>query len=199
MDIQKQKDEVLRFSLRHVPFDGWTEKALKRGAVDAGIDADDVMPLFHHDMINVIKHFHDFLDREMLLLAEPKLADLRIRDKVACCVMTRIDLMTPHREAIRKAAMLLAMPQNAALSLSLVGDTVDKIWYACGDKSTDFNYYSKRFLLGGVYTSTVLYWMNDHSQNCESTLQFLHRRIENVMGIEKIKKSVRTMLPWFGT
>lgn len=40
---------------------------------------------------------------------------------------------------------------------------VDDIWYWAGDRSTDFNWYTKRALLAGIYTSTGLLIWGPHS------------------------------------
>ena len=55
----------------------------------------------------------------------------------------------------------------------------------------DFNFYTKRALLSGVYSATVLYWLNDNSEDFEKTWQFLDRRIDDVMQIEKFKAQMR--------
>ena len=65
------------------------------------------------------------------------------------------------------------------------------MWKAIGDPSTDFNFYTKRITLGAVYSSCFLYWLNDESDNAADTWDFLDRRIENVMQIEKIKAKCR--------
>ena len=64
--------------------------------------------------------------------------------------------------------------------------TVDAIWYAAGDTSTDYNFYTKRGLLAGVYSSTVLYWLNDDSEGAVATWAFLDRRIADVMKVPKL-------------
>jgi ubiquinone biosynthesis protein COQ9 len=69
--------------------------------------------------------------------------------------------------------------------------TVDEIWRLAGDTATDWNFYSKRILLSGVYTSTLLYWLGDKSKNSESSWSFLNNRLTEVSqfgkGLGKIK------------
>jgi ubiquinone biosynthesis protein COQ9 len=91
----------------------------------------------------------------------------------------------PHREAIRRAVATLALPIHAALAARLLYRTVDAVWHAVGDRSTDYNFYTKRMLLAGVYSSTVLFWINDKSADCAETWAFLDRRIADVMQIPK--------------
>ena len=69
------------------------------------------------------------------------------------------------------------------------------IWYAVGDYSTDWNYYSKRAILASVYGSTLMYWLSDKgddSGDYPETWAFLDRRIDNVLktfgALERVKE-----------
>src|SRR3546814_12063346 len=86
-----------------------------------------------------------------------------------------------HKEAVRRALAFLALPGNAGLAVRSLYRTVDAIWWACGDRSTDFNFYTKRGLLAAVYSSTLLYWLDDGSDGHADSWAFLDRRIADVM------------------
>ena len=118
----------------------------------------------------------------------------RIRDKVVFCVRRRLDLLAPNPEATRRAAVALALPHNAFLSLRCLHNTVDTIWYAAGDRATDYNYYTKRGLLASVYLSTLLHWLSDTSVEKDSTWAFLGRRIDEVMKIPSSLSALRDRL-----
>ncbi len=90
---------------------------------------------------------------------------------------------------------LLALPFHAPLGVKLLYRTIDAMWYAAGDTSTDFNFYTKRVTLAAVYSSTLLYWLNDRSPGSEATWAFLDRRIDNVMAFEKLKAQARAWQP----
>ena len=105
--------------------------------------------------------------------------------------MVRLRLDGADREVIRRGAALFALPQNAATGASLVWGTADAIWRALGDRSDDFNWYSKRATLSAVYSATVLYWLGDDSPGQEASWSFLDRRIEDVMRFEKTKARIR--------
>jgi ubiquinone biosynthesis protein COQ9 len=95
----------------------------------------------------------------------------------------RLELLQPHREAVRRGIAFLALPANVALGTRLLYRTVDAIWYAAGDTATDYNFYTKRALLAGVYASTLLYWLDDASDGYADTWAFLDRRIADAMRI----------------
>lgn len=40
---------------------------------------------------------------------------------------------------------------------------IDEIWHASGDQSTDIDWYVKRTVLGGIYSTSEVYMVTDHS------------------------------------
>ena len=115
---------------------------------------------------------------------------MKVRQRITFAVRKRIEIIAEHKEAARKAAAILALPQNALDGATCVYRTVDAIWRAVNDTSTDFNFYTKRALLAGVVTTTMLHWFADNSEGAEDTWKFLDRRISDVMQIEKVKAQV---------
>ncbi|MBE9555052.1 MAG: COQ9 family protein, partial [Proteobacteria bacterium] len=104
----------------------------------------------------------------------------RVTERVRTAVQIRLRQAEPHREAVRRSLAFLAMPQNAVLGAKLLYRTVDAIWHVAGDTATDWNFYSKRGLLAGVFGATVLYWLNDRSEDYADTGDFLDRRLRDV-------------------
>jgi ubiquinone biosynthesis protein COQ9 len=186
---QTQRDAVLRAALPNVPFDGWTIKTLEVAAEMAGLERVAAHRLFPGGAKDAIAHFRRLADRLMQEdLARLDLAGMNIRERIATGVRLHLERWTPYREAIRAALALSPLPPYVGDSLRAGYQTVDAIWRAAGDKSTDYNFYTKRGLLAGVYATTLLYWLNDRSEGCAETWKFLDRRIQNVMEIPKLQK-----------
>lgn len=189
--IRAVKQRVLAAALPHVPFDGWSDAALEQAVADAGVDAYEAKLAFPRGGIDLAVAFHREGDREMVeRLAATDLSAMRIRDRVAFAVRTRLEIAAPRREAVRKGATLFALPLYAADGARMVWETADHIWTALGDPSEDLNWYTKRMILSGVYSSTVLYWLGDETPGYERTWDFLGRRIDDVMRFEKFKAAV---------
>ena len=108
---------------------------------------------------------------------------MKTHQRVAMGVWARLEAMGRWREAARKATAWLAAPRHAPLASRLTYRTCDAIWRAAGDASTDFNFYTKRGLLGGVVLSTTLYWLQDSSEGNQASSAFLDRRIAEVLRI----------------
>ena len=68
------------------------------------------------------------------------------------------------------------------------------MWRATGDQSSDFNYYTKRALLAGVYSATLLHWLSDSSEDRRDSWVFLDARIEDVMKIQKMRGGLEKAL-----
>ncbi len=180
------RERLLFASLAHVPFDGWTRTALAAAARDLKLEPTAADGAFPGGMTELVEFFNQLADRRMLEALEGRdLAGLRVGERVAAAVRLRLEQNAPYREAMRRGLAFLALPQNAALGARLLYRTVNAIWYAAGDSSTDYNFYTKRALLAGVYAATVLYWLNDRSEGAAETWAFLDRRLADVMAVPR--------------
>lgn len=182
---------VLDAALMHVAFDGWTEATLRAAIGDAGVDPGLAHALFPRGGIDLAIAYHkrgDDIMRERI--AQADLSTMRYRDRVAHAVRLRIEAVD-DREAVRRGTTLFALLPYAPEGAKLIWGTADAIWTALGDTSADLNWYTKRATLSGVYSATVLFWLGDDSPNHSATWDFLDRRIDDVMQIEKLKAQMR--------
>lgn len=178
------KARILEAALPDVAFDGWSDELLERAAKRLKIDEDEVFDVFPGGPQDLVRYFSEWANAAMLAkLPAKKLAGLKIRERVALCVRTRLEILAGHKQAVASALSYLAPPPRNLQLPKLVWQTADTIWRACGDTATDYNHYTKRLLLSGVLTSTTLYWLNDKSDGNEKTWEFLGRRIDNVLKI----------------
>ena len=172
--------------LPHIAFEGWSNAALGMAIAESGVEPGLAHLAFPRGGIDMALEFHRQGDRA--LVAEgTDLAALRIRERITHCVRRRLELVAEHREAVRRGVALLALPLNGAEGARAVWQTADTIWTLCGDTATDYNWYTKRIILGSVHSATLIYWLGDSSPGYANTWGFLDRRIEDVMRFEKSK------------
>lgn len=184
------KDQLLDAAVMHVPFDGWSEATFQAAVSDTGIDATVARAVCPRGAVDLAVAYHKRGDALMLeRMTTEDLSEMKFRDKIAAMVRFRLEAVT-DKEAVRRGTTLFALPQYAADGAKLVWGTCDAIWNALGDASEDVNWYTKRATLSAVYSSTVLYWLGDTSDDHSETWSFLDRRIDNVMQIEKVKAQV---------
>jgi len=195
MEDAAKKDAILAALLPDVPFDGWTQTALHKAAARAGFDAAEVDELFPGGARDAVAWFSRWADRLTLeTVAAQPIADQKLSERVALAVRTRLHLLAPHREAVRRGLALLAFPTNLGLGARLLYDTVDALWLAAGDAPTDFSFYTKRGLLAGLYAATTLYWLDDTSPDAEATDRFFARRLAEVMRLPRLRQRVQERL-----
>jgi ubiquinone biosynthesis protein COQ9 len=184
MKTEKLRRDLLQASLPHVPFDGWSPAVLRAAAKDLGVDPALALNAFPGGPAELVEAFSTWADQGMLAELEKRdLAAMKVRERVAAGVRVRLEQTEPHREAVRRALSFCALPRHAPLGLKCLYRTVDAIWYAAGDRATDYNFYSKRLLLSGVFSSTLLFWLNDRSEGYGETWAFLERRIGEVLKV----------------
>ncbi len=197
MAARRRSDEalkaaVLERALGHAAAYGFSDAVLARAAKDEGVGAEMLLHLFPDGPAGLVECFSEVCDAEMeRRLAKQNLSAMKIRARIAAAVLARLAALKPHKDAARRASAFLMLPMNAALGLKLLYRTVDTMWRAAGDTSTDFNYYTKRAILAGVYSTTLLRWFNDTGEDERETRGFLDARIENVMQFEKFKAELR--------
>jgi len=193
MAVQENEDmqaQLLAAALPHVAFDGWSETSLKAACQDLSITRQMAALACPRGAIDLAIRFHHDGDEAMqVVLQKTDINAMKIREKITFSVRARLDTIR-DKEAVRRGATLMALPQHAAEGAGLVWGTCDRIWAAIGDSSDDVNWYTKRLTLSSVYSATVLYWLGDNSPNHQDTWTFLDRRIENVMQFEKFKAQV---------
>lgn len=186
------RQAILGESLKSAPFDGWTSPMMARSAQLTKIPDANRDLAFPGGVIDLLDYWTEQTDRHMLeAMTTEAFKSLKIREKVTLAVRSRLEHLTPNHESARRAAATIALPQYAPRGIELTWRIADRIWRGLGDSSTDYNYYSKRTILSGVWTTTFAKWLSDDSEGKLPTWDFLDDRIANVMSIEKVKADWR--------
>jgi len=192
-----ERDAAIRAILPHVPARGWTWAALRAGLADLGRDPVEAASLFPRGLVGAIEAWADLADREMAQAAAAADLDvLRMPARIRRLVELRLRAAAPHREALRHALALLALPWNAGAAARCTARTVDAIWYAAGDRSADFSWYTRRASLAAIYAATLAYWLRpeadgaDPEEHLAATLAFLDRRMADLARMAKGRQAL---------
>lgn len=189
--------------LRHVPFDGWSEGAMQTTAEEVEMSASDVSRLFPRGIASVVVIASDDVDGKMeaefMSRFAGRLDETPVHIKIRELLLIRFEILQPHKEAVRKMITFMAKPAQAGLGSRLVFNTLDRVWRAAGDRSTDYNFYTKRATLAAVYGSTLLAFLDDDTPDMQKTRPFLDRRLQDVAKIPKATKPLRAAANMVGT
>ena len=195
-----ERDAAIEAMLPHVPFDGWTRRALAAALAEVGVPADEADLLFPGGAISMVEAFCDLADRRMTEgAAALDLTDKGLIARVRAVIALRLTQNRPHKEAVRRAASVLAMPMHVRQSAGCTLRTVDAIFHAAGDRSADFSWYTKRAMLFALYSATLLFWLRDAGEDDAATLGFLDRRLAGIARTYKLRgragDALRRMVP----
>ncbi len=169
-------------------FDGWSETAVAAAAELEGVDPAVAAFAFSGGAMTMIAAWVAACDAAMAeAWPAERLTELKIRERIRTLVQFRLDYVTPQQEALARALAIMAMPQNAPQALKLGWSSADLMWRLAGDTSTDYNHYTKRTILAGIYAATLSVLAHDRSEGQGDTRAFLERRIDGVMKFEKAK------------
>ncbi|KFW81192.1 hypothetical protein N305_06524, partial [Manacus vitellinus] len=190
---------ILTAALEFVPEHGWTTEAIAEGAKTLGLSV-AAAGMFHSDGSELILHFvsecnaklSELLEKEQKLVqlgeAEKKPTDEFLRDAVEA----RLRMLIPYIEKWPQALSVLLLPRNIPSGLSLLTSMIDDIWHYAGDQSTDFNWYTRRAVLTGIYNTTELVMLQDSSPDFEDTWRFLENRVADAMNMSSTASQVQS-------
>ena len=180
------RDAALDSILPLVPLYGWQTGAIAEGLREAGMAPEDAEWMFPRGAISAIEAWIDLADRRMEAAGqEADLAAMRTHERVRFLIKARLEAAEPHRDALRGALALLALPWNAPIAARSLARSVNAIWYAAGDKSADFSWYTRRATLAGIYSATLAFWLSGRGDGLDAVLDFLDRRLADHARFQK--------------
>jgi ubiquinone biosynthesis protein COQ9 len=172
-------------------FDGWSDAALARAAAAEGVDLAVARLAFPGGAMDMIDAWIGGTDLRMQqAFADGSLGAMKVRERIRALLGFRIDSLAGLEEALRRALAIQAMPRNLSRALKMGWRGADRMWRLAGDTATDYNHYTKRALLAGIYASALVLLVDDKSEGKADTHAFVDRRIDDVMKFEKAKGRV---------
>ncbi len=189
VDMSKEvRVDILQAMLPIVVFDGWNQKSLRASIKSINLPEGSEELYFPEGALEVIRFWHDQMNEFVKSNLESlNKSEMKIREQVTAGVLSALESIGSNEEAMRRAIIRLSLPDAAVQGPTYLWSLADSIWRAIGDRSTDYNYYTKRTILAGVLGSTITVWISDSDQNKVKTKLFLDARISNVMSFEKSK------------
>jgi ubiquinone biosynthesis protein COQ9 len=188
--MKSSQQKILDYCLKNAVFDGWTTKMLENASISAGLDKEYHQILFPNGAADVFAFFVEETNR---LMAETAIIEgLRTHEKIRALIVWRLEHIRPYKLAVKSLLKLLVTSPFVTLKASY--SAIDAMWRLAGDTSTDFNFYTKRTLLAGVYSSTLLYYLEDKSEGHEKTIQFLDNRLSEVGKFNKFMANIKEKL-----
>nr|CAD7575572.1 unnamed protein product [Timema californicum] len=181
------KENILNASLPFVQNFGWTKNALSAGAESIGY-AGVAHGMFPREGAELVLYFCTSCNKKLAEQMKQQTKNsgtgpnIHLKPSVFIqdAVEARLRMITPYIDKWPQALAIQTLPPNVPASLANLLTLVDDICYYAGDRSIDFNWYSRRVALAGIYKMTELCLIQDKSEDYQNTWRFLERRIKDV-------------------
>ncbi|KAL1805162.1 hypothetical protein ACET3Z_028230 [Daucus carota] len=186
---QAREDEearVLDASLRHVLKLGWTEAAMVAGSRDVSVSP-SIVGAFPRKEAALVEYFMDECLKKLMDITDSKedLQNLIPSDRIAKLVRIRLEMQAPYIAKWPQALSIQAQPVNVPNSFKQRAMLVDEIWHAADNEANDIDWYVKRTILGGIYSTTEIYMLTDSSPDFCDTWAFLNGRVRDAFDFKK--------------
>lgn len=202
----KRQEAILTEFLTLAPFQGWGEDTLATAAQYACGDAVWAGVAFPEGVAELTDFFQGFLAKQLETIRNQKDTEflaLRTTARIRWLLVARMNLLAPHKEAIRALMAYYSRPLHSVQGAKHLAQAASQMWYLAGDKALDISFYTKRGILSGVYSATLLYWLGQADENPQELQAFIDRRLRNVMQFHQfrhgVEEKLRKPLQWLRT
>ena len=203
LDSLENKRNILAKFLQLCPLEGWSEEVLTQAIIECKIEAKFKNLLFENGCLDLIQFYIEEKNRNLaqIIAAEPNFSSFKIRQKIKFALYNLFESEKENQLALQRLRNFYFNPKNFTtvkygpkpllMAFQHVGKIANFIWKEIGDKSTDFNFYTKRLTLSKIILQTFAVFVKDQSQNLQVTKNFIDLQIEKVMKFVKMKSQVK--------
>ncbi|KAJ6913857.1 hypothetical protein NC651_016185 [Populus alba x Populus x berolinensis] len=186
IEYEEQQARVLEASLRHVLRLGWSEEAMIAGARDVGVSP-SIVGSFPRKEAALVEFFMDDCLQKLIdrIDSGEGLQNLVPSERISKLLKIRLEMQSPYISKWPQVLSIQAYPSNAPTSFKQRAMLVDEIWHAVGDEGSDIDWYVKRTVLGGIYSTTEIYMLTDSSPDFRDTWAFLEDRVKDAFDLKK--------------
>ena len=188
--MKSKQDKLAKLFIQEVPKFGWSRETLLHCAKKQKLSTPNLalmFPSFEYDVLKyLIAQNNSLVEKNYNSFNNSR---LKTRDKIKTIMELKFDSNAYLKDALPEMLKFLLRPGNIFMSIKMLHQNSDFIWKLAGDKSNDFNYYSKRGLLSMVYLATLIYWLNDKSNKGIGTKNFISKSVDGIVdGVSKFKQ-----------
>ncbi len=206
IDSLENKLKILDNFLKIVAFEGWSKETLILAIKNSNIDEKLLPIIFENDILSLIEFLTHTRCQQLKKIVEKNqdFNSKKTHEKISYLIFNILNLDKDNKIAIKRLINFYLDPKNLIpikncdqclgsrplyQSLKEVYYVADFLWNICLDKSTDFNFYSKRMILAKILIRSTLFYVDDTSENSVRTQNFINLQLSKVLEFTKIKNS----------
>jgi len=186
--LSSQREALINAAIPFVVTHGWNEQALSETCTLLG-EAPAYWKMFFADISDLVEFFERSEDMRAISAMKSSSKIEGIRNKIGKALFERIVNISGGTPMLKRLEeFYLKNPASAARN---IWHSADTIWIFAGDKSTDFNYYTKRTLLSGVYVSIVRHVLSSNAHDIPEIQSYISDALDKVVKFGSFKKLLK--------
>ena len=194
MELEAKRQIFLQKVCDLAEISNWQESILEQVCIEMQLTADYYKIWFPRGVIDILNKLEQDYDVQMLQVLDSYAQPAGITDKVGLALQVRICQVSPSKLLAQSMSRYYLRPRAVAEGLEFAWRSVDLIWQYAGDDSLDYNYYTKRALLHGIYVASQLCYNRDNSTESNQTRRFIQSSLRQIVQVSKCIKHTSKIL-----
>ena len=192
MSDNQKKQRFLNHFISIVQKNSWNIESFNKAQKKLKYSSNLLKVLFPNKLNDLVFYFSDFINKKMITAYKKKRINKKsLRLQILTLLKIRFSILNEYKSVIKESMVFLCSPSKQLLSSKLIFKTADFMWISINDKSTDYNFYTKRAILGTIYSVVILFWLNDKSNKLDKTYNLLEKLIMNMNFISSLKECLK--------
>ena len=194
--LNTKRLKILKIAKDIIAKEGLTSNTFEKIASEHKMNIREINLLFPYGKIDLLKYSLEQLNIELQeYCLSIDLIRLPVHKRIRKILLSKIEIMNKEKKFYKKIFLNSLLPnQNVSLPSQLY-KSIDQIWYLAGDTSVDFNFYTKRLILAGIYSRVVLFFFNNNNQ--QELEHLLDVNLKRVAKIPELKSKIKTFKDYF--
>ena len=183
----KKKEDILKKAKKIVSIEGWSSEIFSK-LQKQNIEKNDLFYFFPDGYKDLLEYALQNINEKLeYKLKKINLINLPINKRIKKILLLRFDILNEDKEFYKKTFNHLLLPTNNKISKKSLYNSVNTMWYLAGDNSTDFNFYTKRLILSGVYTNALFVFFSKEMKHVEENID---KNLKKISKIPRIKERI---------
>ena len=197
--LNNKRLKIFKLAKLIIANEGLNSNTFETIALKHTLNINEINLLFPNGNKDLLEYSLDQLNIELQEYCKSiDLIRLPLHKRIRKILLSKIEIMNKEKNFYKKIFLKSLLPTKTISLSKQLYKSIDQIWYLAGDTSVDFNFYTKRLILAGIYSRVVLFFFNNNNQNeLENLLDLNLKRVAKIPQLKSKINIVKEYLPKF--
>ena len=195
--LNNKRLRILKLAKLIIAKEGLNSNTFETIAVKHNLNINEINLLFPEGNKDLQKYSLEQLNIELQEYCKSiDLIRLPLHKRIRKILLSKIEIMKKEKNFYKKIFLNSLLPNKSVSLPKQLYKSIDQIWYLAGDTSVDFNFYTKRLILAGIYSRIVLFFFNNNNQSeLENLLDLNLKRVAKIPELKSKINIIKDYLP----